>query len=197
MKRFVIATLLGITFAASPKIANAEIVQLWASGLIGSSFGNGETDRDFFNWAGGGAGGVEVGARLLFVSAYIDYLRFFGGHTGANLVGFNLGGDGSIGLSKSFALVFRLAGTFYLGTLDSADERNSVSTEQIQTRGVGARGGVGVRYTFAKVFSLGVTPQVGYHYFFGGADDDITNTDQNSQGWDVQLMGYARVTLGL
>jgi hypothetical protein len=52
-------------------------------------------------------------------------------------------------------------------------------------------------YTFAKLFSIGITPQVGYHYFFGGAEDDITEVDQNSSGWDLQAMGYLRFTIGI
>ena len=61
--------------------------------MIGAAFGDGKTDRDFFKWASGGATGFEIGAQVLFISAFFDYLRFFGGETGANLMGFNLGGD--------------------------------------------------------------------------------------------------------
>jgi hypothetical protein len=41
-----------------------------------------------------------------------------------------------------------------------------------------------------------VTPQLGYHYFFGGADDDVTDTEQNSNGWNFQALGYFRIGLG-
>ena len=59
------------------------------------------------------------------------------------------------------------------------------------------RGGAGLRFVFAKVFAVGVTPQLGYHYFFGGADEDITDTAKNSAGWDFQAMGYFRIGLGI
>jgi hypothetical protein len=198
LKKLTIAAVLAAAVLTSGiRPAEAKLVEVWASGLVGAAYGNGKTDRDFFNWAGGGAGGVEVGARILFFSAYIDYLRFFGGDAGANLASFNLGGDGDIGLTEHLKLVFRLAGTFYLGSLDGADPRNEVDVEKVQTRGVGFRGGVGLAYTFAKLFSIGITPQVGYHYFFGGAEDDITEVDQNSSGWDLQAMGYLRFTIGI
>jgi hypothetical protein len=95
LKKLTIAAVLAAAVLTSGiRPAEAKLVEVWASGLVGAAYGNGKTDRDFFNWAGGGAGGVEVGARILFFSAYIDYLRFFGGDAGANLASFNLGGDG-------------------------------------------------------------------------------------------------------
>lgn len=201
MRNTLIGTLaLGACLFGAPRLAEAKLVEIWGSGLIGGATGNGKTNRDFYNWAGGGAAGVEVGARVLFIGAYVDYLRFFGGDTGANLVGFNLGGDGEIGLMGKLSLVFRLAGAFYLGSLDRAGPRGASAearTEHVQTRGVGVRGGVGLRYSFAKIFSIGTTPQVGYHYFFGGADEDLTDVDQNSSGWDFQFMGYLRASLGI
>ena len=39
-------------------------------------------------------------------------------------------------------------------------------------------------------------PEIGYHYFFGGADDNVTDTGQNSSGWDFRVMGFVRVGFG-
>ena len=39
-----------------------------------------------------------------------------------------------------------------------------------------------------------ITPEIGYHYFFGGADTPIT--ENNSSGWDLNLLGYFRIGLG-
>ena len=191
----VAAAALALSLAAP---AQAKLIEVWGSGLAGAMQGNGETRRDFFYFAKGGAAGIEVGVKVLFIGAYIDYLRFFGGEAGANLVSFNLGGDWSIGLSKSWSLVIRAAGSFYLGTLDNAEVEQDgiIESREVQTRGVGARGGLGLRYTFAKVFSVGITPQIGYHYFFAGAEEDITDTDQNSSGWDFSGLAYFRLGLG-
>lgn len=195
MRKALLAAPIALILVAQPRPAEAKIFEIWGSALAGGAYGNGKTNKDFFNWAGGGAAGVEVGAKVLFISAYVDYLRFFGGDTGANLIGFNLGGDGTVGLVGGLGLVLRLAGTFYIGTLDDDDARpDGTTTNNVQTRGVGVRGGVGLRYSFWKVFSIGVTPQIGYHYFFGGADDDAL-TD-NSHGWDFSALGYFRVGLG-
>ncbi len=171
---------------------DAKLLEVWGSALAGASLGNGSTDRDFFSKAGGGAAGAEVGVRFLFLSAYIDYLRFFGGDTGANLLGLNLGGDGTIGITDSLAVVYRVAGAFYVGSVTD-DALDAV----MKTRGFGARGGLGIRYTFLKVFSVGVTPQFGYHYFFGGSDENAVDVENNSSGWDLQAMGYFRVGLGI
>lgn len=192
------ALALGLLLEARP--AQAKLVEIWGSGLVGGATGSGRTGRDFYKWAGGGAAGFEVGARLLFIAAYLDYLRFFGGTTGANLVGLNLGSEGSITLSGKLALVLRGAGTFYLGSLNGATHTYNdqpVQSDHVQTRGVGLRGGIGLRYSFLKVLSVGVTPQIGYHYFFGGANEDPTKTELNSQGWDFQAMGYLRFALGI
>jgi len=191
----IIATLLG---TAQP--AQAKAIEIWGSGLAGAGYGDGETDKDFFNWAGGAAVGVEVGVKFLFLAGYIDYLRFFGGDTGANLVSINVGSEGSFELGGDLELVLRLVGTFYIGTLDRASRNNEDTglappSEKVKTRGLGGRGGIGLRYRFAKIFSVGVTPLVGYHYFIGGADQDIGS--ENSSGWDLQGLGYLRVGLGI
>jgi hypothetical protein len=199
MKRsLVLLPLIALFVCTAPRQADAKIIEIWGSGIVGGAFGNGNADseRDFFNWASGGAGGIEVGVRFLFLSAYIDYLRFFGGDAGANLISFNFGGDSAISLTKSWKLVLRLSGTFYYGTLDSASRPDATTAGQVNTRGIGVRGGVGIRYQFWKVFSFGVTPQVGYHYFFGGAGQDITDTEQNSHGYDLFVLGYFRVGIG-
>ena len=179
--------------------AEAKIVELYGNLLAGGVTGNGKTDRDFFNWAGGGAAGFEVGAKIVFVGAYVEYLRFFGGDTGANLLSFNLGGDGEIGLGKSWALVLRLAGAYYLGSLDNETRSSSgadISSRPVKTRGVGARAGIGIRYKFAKILAVGITPQAGYHYFFGGAKDNASDLSQNSSGYDLQALAYFRVGVG-
>ena len=121
MKHLRLIALLTAFTIAAPRVAEAKIFEVWGSGLIGAAFGNGRTSRDFFSWAGGGAAGFEVGAKVLFISAFVDYLRFFGGDAGANLVSFNLGGDGAIGFG-GIELVLRGAGTFYVGTLDNDAE---------------------------------------------------------------------------
>ncbi|MBW2732294.1 MAG: hypothetical protein JRH20_07850 [Deltaproteobacteria bacterium] len=194
---WIVIPLATMLLVALPSRADAKLFEVWAAGIAGGAFGDGDatSERDFYNWAKGGAGGIEIGAKVLFISGYIDYLRFFGGDATANLFSFNLGGDYSFGLTDSLSVVFRLVGSFYLGTLDDAARTDS-STGEVQTRGIGTRGGVGLRYSFAKVFSVGITPLVGYHYFFGGADQDITDTEQNSSGYDFQAMGYFRVGLG-
>ena len=199
MKRTLVATTLLLTLlAAGP--AEAKVLEIWGSAGIGTMFGSGDadSDRDFFNWAGGGTVGVEVGARVLIFEGYFEYLRFFAGDTGANLASLNLGMGGSIGLGGGFDLVLRGVGAFYVGSLDgeqAAVGGQAVSSSEVKTRGIGARGGVGLRYVFARVFSVGVTPQLGYHYFFGGADQPIA--ENNSSGYDINLLAYFRIGVGL
>lgn len=201
MRRVAAVTVLAATLVSTPSAADAKVFEVWGDGMIGGAFGAGNDDRDFFSWASGGATGFEVGARFLFISAYIDYLRFFGGDAGANLLGINLGGDGDIGITDSLSFIFRLAATYYVGSLDSATRTGEtgelVSSDAVHTRGLGARGGVGLRYTFLRVLSIGITPEVGYHFMFGGASQDITNFTENSHGWDIRALAYARIGLGL
>lgn len=197
MKKLIFAVPLALVLLSAPRPAEAKVFEVWGSAIAGGVFGNGnaESERDFFNWASGGGAGFEVGARFLFFGAWIDYVRFFGGDAGANLFTFNLGGDTTIGLSGGLKLVLRLAGSFYYGTIDDATA-GGISSDQVDTRGIGFRGGVGLRYVFARVFSLGVMPEGGYHYFFGGSDDNALDTENNSHGWNLRLMGYFRVGLG-
>jgi hypothetical protein len=186
---------------ASSGTAHAKLVEVWGSGLGGYGWGTGNGDNDFYRWVRGGAGGFEVGVKILFSGAFVDYLRWFGGDAGANMLSFNIGGDWTIDLSKRWRLVIRGAGGYYLGTLPS-DVKMEVEgievtvNDQVNTRGVGARVGVGLRYEFWKVFSVGITPELGYHYFFGGAEEPITQTDNNSSGFDVNILAHLRVGFG-
>jgi hypothetical protein len=197
LKRTLLAVLTAAALTCASRPAEAKLFEIWGSGLAGGGWGQGGTDRDFYNFVSGGAAGVEVGVKILFIGAFVDYLRWFGGSSGANLLTFNLGGDYALNLSKRFALVFRLAGGYYLGGgLDRTVVKDNIPVQYVSTRGVGVRGGVGLRFSFAKVFSIGVAPEVGYHYFFGGADEDPSKTDQNSSGFDLAVLGYLRVGFG-
>jgi hypothetical protein len=181
--------------------AEAKLFEVWGSGLVGYGYGTGDGDNDFYRWVRGGAGGVEVGIKILFIGVFVDYLRFFGGSAGANLITINLGGDWAIGLTKRLSLVLRGAGGYYHATLPDdvkmvVDNVEVPIDDNVNTRGVGVRGGVGLRYSFAKVLSIGVTPEFGWHYFFGGAEEPITQTDNNSSGFDLTALAYFRVGIG-
>lgn len=197
MKKSILAALCGLTLLLSAQTAQAKLFEVWGSGLLGGGYGAGNGDKDFYKWASGGAAGVEVGAKILFLGGFIDYLRWFGGKAGANLLSFNLGGDSTFDLALGLALVFRLAGAYYEGGLpdDATLMVNNVAVKQVNTRGVGIHGGLGLRYYIAPFLSVGITPEIGYHYFFGGAG--LTIDDQNSAGWDFQALAYARVGIGL
>jgi len=198
------ALILALGMAHSTR-AHAKLFEAWASALTGLADGRGKTDRDFYTWTGGMASGVEVGAKLLFLTGYIDYLRFFQG-TGANLISINLGSDGRIGFPLlPIKVVYRIATSGYLGSLGKGtrtlDDGTEIDSENIKTRGVGARAGVGLEYTFLKVMSLGLRPMIGYHYFFGGSadgqDQNGVELSQNSHGIDYQAMLYLRIGLGI
>ncbi len=196
MKKTLLASLAALMLLCASPRAEAKLFEIWGSGLAGGGWGKGDTDKDFYRFASGGATGVEIGAKFLFISAFIDYLRWFGGTASANMLSFNLGGDSSIGLTDSLSVVLRMAGAYYYCTLpdDATLEVEGVPISTVETRGIGVHGGVGLRFTFAKIFSVGVTPEIGYHYFFGGAETPIT--DSNSSGFDLTVLGYFRVGLG-
>jgi hypothetical protein len=178
--------------------AEAKLVEIWGSALAGYGYGDGDSGKDFYAHVRGGAVGAEVGVKILFIGAFIDYLRWFGGDFGANLITFNLGGDWDIGLTKRLSLIIRAAFGYYYGTLpDDAKyhDPDLGETVQVDTRGIGVRGGLGLRYSFWKVLSIGVTPEIGYHYFFGGADQSVT--ENNSSGYDINILAYFRVGVGI
>ncbi|MCK5797744.1 MAG: hypothetical protein KAI47_11200, partial [Deltaproteobacteria bacterium] len=108
--RILFAFPLVVMLIAAPRPAEAKIFEVWGTAMGGGIFGDGSatSDRDFFKWAGGGGAGVEVGVRFLFLGAWIDYIRFFGGDAGANLMSINLGGDTTVSLTKHLKLVLRL-----------------------------------------------------------------------------------------
>ncbi len=185
---------------ASTARADSGLLTVWAAPKLGGALG-GNNDLDFYRWAGGGTAGIEAGVRILFIGAYFEYLRFFGGDVGANLMSINLGGDNEFRFTKNWSLVLRLASSFYFGSLDQGEKLvggQVLSSEAVNTTGIGFRGGVGPRYTFLRIFSVGITPQIGYHYFFAGGDDALAAPRGNNVGgWDFQAMAYFRVGLGI
>lgn len=195
----IVALLTGVLLA-SAQPARADFLELWAAPAVGVAYGGGAEGVDFFDWAEGGAAGFEVGLRVLFLSAYFEYLRFFGGDVGANLLSINLGGDSEFRLSQSLGIVVRLAGSYYFGSLDSGSRSTGgrvFNSDWVETQGIGFRGGLGPRFHFAQIFSVGITPQIGYHSFFAGADRSGSGlSDTNSSGWDLQALLYLRAGLG-
>jgi len=193
--------LLSVVMLGVSTPAHAKLFEVWGSALTGYGWGTGDGDNDFYRWVRGGAVGAEVGIKVLFIGVFVDYLRWFGGDAGANMITINLGGDWTIDLSKRWRLVIRGAGGYYYGTLpdDVKMEVEGIQVtvnDQVNTRGIGVRAGIGPRYDFAKVFSIGITPEIGYHYFFGGASEPITQTDNNSSGMDVNILAYFRIGFG-
>jgi hypothetical protein len=199
MKKTVLALLVALTLAGSARPAEAKLFEIWGSGLAGYGWGYGNGAKDFYRWVRGGAAGFEVGAKILFIGAYFDYLRYFGGDAGANLMTFNLGGDWEIKLVGGLSLVLRAAVGYIQGTLpdDATVMVDGIPVTQVNTRGIGIHGGPGLRYTFLKVLSVGTTPEIGWHYFFGGGNIPINATDENSSGLDFNVLAYFRVGFGI
>lgn len=205
-KALCLVIVMGLGWGVAPHQAAAQegnLFGLWASGLVGGATGRGQTGRDFYEWAGGGAAGFEAGLHLLFITAYVEYLRFFGGDEGANLWSVNLGGDNEwrFGKERQWGLVLRLAGTYYFGSLNNGErviDGVVYDSDWVDDNGIGIRGGLGPRYHFAKIFSVGITPQIGYHYFFHGADGEPPPGQKtSSHGWDFQALAYLRVGWGI
>ena len=71
-----------LAIALHSPASEAKLVEIWGSGLTGYGWGQGNGDNDFYRWVRGGAVGFEVGAKVLFIGAFVDYLRWFGGEAG-------------------------------------------------------------------------------------------------------------------
>jgi len=196
MKKTLIAAVTALTLMGIAPRAEAKIFEVWASALAGGGYGTSSSNKDFFAHVGGVAVGAEVGIKILFIGAYVGYERYLAGKGTGDFVSFNLGGDWALSLTKRLDLVIRAGGGFYLATLpDTATYiQDGVQNEMETTRGVGARAGAGLRFKFAKVFAIGITPTIGYHYFFGPAGSSMT--EDNSHGFDINAMAYFRFGLG-
>lgn len=198
MKKTLIAAVTALTLMGIAPRAEAKLFEVWASGLAGGGYGTSTSNKDFFKHVNGVSVGAELGIKILFIGAYVGYERYLTGTGYGDFVSFNLGGDFTLSLTKRLDLVIRAGGGFYLATLpDTAkyyDEDLKRDEPMESTRGVGARAGAGLRFKFAKVFAIGITPTLGYHYFFGPSGTSMT--DDNSHGFDVTALAYFRVGLG-
>lgn len=196
----VLAVALSCSFPDPAQADEPRLFEIWVSGLFGGIVGRGDQGVDLYQWTAGGAAGFEAGVRLLFLAAYVEYLRAFGGQAGANLWSINVGGDTPVGFGEHWALTIRLVGTYYFAAIDQGASQSLdgvlYTSDMVNTHGFGGRFGLGPRYNFARFFSVGVTPQVGYHYFYDGADNEVADLEQHSSGWDFQALAYLRVGLG-
>ena len=200
MTRKFIAALFALTLLLSAHKAEAKWFEFWVAPVAGYGWGTSQTDKDFFAHANGGAIGAEVGVKLLFIGLYADYLGWFGSDFDAfdaHLITVNLGGDWDLGLTDNLSLVIRAGAGFHLGFLpaESYVVINEITYSQESTRGVGVRAGLGIRYGFAKVLSIGLLPMLGYHYYFGGPGTPVNH--ENSSGFDITIMANFRLGLGV
>ena len=198
MRKTLVAAIVALTLMGVAPRAEAKLFEVWASGLAGGGWGTSTTYKDFYNHVNGMAVGAEVGIKILFIGAFVTYERYLAGTGYGDFISFNLGGDWALSLGKRLDLVFRAAGGFYWASLPDTATYNRDNLDDPEpmdhTRGIGVRGGAGLRFKFAKVLSIGVTPTIGYHYFFGSSDPD--GTDDNSHGFDITALLYFRVGVG-
>lgn len=197
MKRTLLAAVTALTIMGIAPRAEAKIFEVWASALAGGGYGTSSSNKDFFRHVNGLSVGAEVGIKVLFIGAYVGYERYLAGTGYGDFVSFNLGGDWAVSLTNSLDLVIRAGGGYYHATLpDTAMyTKDKVDGGKLEyTRGIGARAGAGLRIKFAKVFAIGITPTIGYHYFFGPSSTSMD--DDNSHGFDVTALAYFRFGLG-
>lgn len=201
MTRTLLAAVTALMILGAAPRAEAKIFEIWGSALTGYTYGHGTTVKDFYKHVNGFWAGAEVGVKLLFIGLTADYQRFFVGvrdedkNATGNLITVNLGGDWTVGLVGGLDLEIRVLGGFYYGTIDDPPtmiiDNVPVESGMDITRGVGARAGVGLRYSFAKILAIGIRPQIGYHYFFGSSRTSVL--EGNSHGADYTLLAYFRI----
>ena len=200
MTRKIVAALFAMTLLLSAQKAEAKWFEFWVAPVAGYGWGTGTTDKDFFKHATGGAIGAEIGVKILFIGLYADYLGWIGSDFDAfdaHLVTVNLGGDWALDLTDALSLVIRVGAGVQIGFLppESNVVIGEVTYSQEATRGVGVRAGLGIRYGFAKVLSVGLLPMIGYHYYFGGPGTPVNR--ENSHGFDVTILAFFRLGLGV
>ncbi len=200
MIRKLIPALLATSILLAAPRAEAKWFEFWVAPVAGYGWGYGTSDKDFYNHANGGAIGAEVGVKILFIGIYADYMGWIGSDFdafSAHLITANLGGDWALELTDNLHLLIRVGAGIQLGLLpeESIVEINDVKYEQKSTRAVGVRAGLGIRYGFAKVLSIGLLPMIGYHYAFGGPGTPVNHG--NSHGFDVTILAFFRLGLGV
>ena len=202
MKRLLKLLVVGaplVLMLAQARPAEAKLFEVWGQVHTGYGYGTGNGDNDFYRWVRGAVVGGEVGVKILFFGVFIDYAHYLGGDNDADLLTFNLMlFNWNIELSDSWSLGLRVAGGYYHGILPDSSTIviDNVEVDQVNTRGIGARAGLDLRYSFSKVFGIGITAQPGIHYFLGGVDESVTDTVENSFGFDLTALAYFRLGLG-
>ena len=183
---------------------HAKLVDLYGSVLMGGTVGRG-TDGgtpDFFHQSQGGAAGVNVGVRLIFLDLSIRFLQMFDGAGRAGTLSTVMlgpaleipvvgGGKDVHGRVRPVQVVVRpgLAAGFGFGT--DAPVKPPLTNDQLAAKGLLLMGRFGIERLFGPVLGIGAEVQGGYHYLFGASG----LTSDHSEGW--QLAGFANVSLHL
>jgi hypothetical protein len=149
---FALCALMALTLCASP--ADANVAAVYATGQGGVQ-NTGNTDPGI---------GFELGARLLILDCYVDYMSFGGGESVSRGI---LGLRGGLG-TKNFRLVLR-------GGLGGIREQNGALTHPLSgpdRTGAVARAGVDLEGRINPLFWLGF-----------GVDGESYVFPNNSQGF--------------
>jgi hypothetical protein len=187
---------------AAPRPAEARLVDLYAGATAGGLAGWGTTPNtpDFFDTTRGGGVGFDLGLKLLVFDFSANFFQTFNGSGAAGtLIQFLLGTEVDIPLGdlklpdgqSQQVLKPEIAGGFGFGTPGPVSP--PLNDSQVSAKGVVANASIGYEYYFNPFVAVGAVGTFGYHYFFGG--DEENGTSGHSSGY--HLMGLGTLTFHL
>jgi hypothetical protein len=198
--------LLAVVLAVAP--AHADILKLYGEvhggGMGGKGIAGDQQDEAFFADAPHGMYGLEVAARFLIVEAHIRHHQYRGGGELATWTQFSVGTGVSIDLGdeqqqKAHTSMYAELSTtvgFGLGTGRQVDP--PLSNDEITDKGFIGEGRFGIGKHFNKYFDLGVAVLASYGYFFkNGVDDTANDVGSQYRSFQVEGLGYLRLSLKL
>ncbi len=188
--------LVGLVATASPRPAEAKLLDVYAAARGGGVLGWGLNDinpeaSDFFKTVHGPGMGAEIGIELLLLNASINFTQLFdtAGPAGT-LTQFLLGFDGEIAVDgrkkPQTYLRLGLAGGAALGTHRPVDP--PLDNRQVSDKGFVGQATVALDQHLGDVFSIGLEVIPGYHFFFAGGDAPANVGANQSHGMHVMAL---------
>lgn len=192
--------IMAAALAASSRAASADVLKLFAEIHGGGAYGRGEygdlKDASFFGQAQGPTYGALVGAKVLFLSGWIQHHQYPGGDGLKTWTQFGVGTRWSLDLASKDSGPFAELGTgLSYGVGTGAQVRPPLDRAQVTEQGLIAEARLGVGMHLSSIFDVAVIVPLSYGYFLRSSAGPASDLSTHYIGFQAEALVALRANI--